>query len=82
MTVYIHRELACDRGGVGTFSCNTAYHSSAGQTALALRREAKRQGWTRRDAKDFCPEHSAGIDEAPGYRHGDLVTDPESENHE
>lgn len=59
MSVYIHRELACDHGGAGTFSCNRALHSAAGQNTPKLRREAKSAGWSRKNGVDRCPDHTS-----------------------
>lgn len=56
MTLFrmILRELLCDYP-----KCSMDF-GNGGDDRLGpeLRRDAKAAGWTRRDGKDYCPEHS------------------------
>jgi hypothetical protein len=57
MTAKIHADLWCDHP-----ECADADGYAPGirdfKTIAAVRADASKQGWTHRDGKDFCPDHS------------------------
>jgi len=56
MSVIKSVSLACDHSDCADAD---SFEASMGafETATEIRQEAKRQGWTRRGRKDFCPDH-------------------------